>query len=164
LALGQTIVSTLDVVLASLVLWVFLQDVPGLTFTAFLAAYALALLLSGVSQVPGALGVCEGAFLWLTAPMFGTSHPTIVAGLVLYRVIYYFIPLASAGVLLIVHDLYAARARFAKVGRVASRLVPATVPQVFSLLLFLTGGLLLVSGATPALQSNMHWLRSMIPL
>src|SRR4029450_8097801 len=39
LALGQTIVSTLDLVLASLVLWVFLQDVPGLSFTAFLAAY-----------------------------------------------------------------------------------------------------------------------------
>ena len=164
LALGQTIVSTLDLVLASLVLWVFLKDVPGLAFTAFLAAYAIALLLSVVSQVPGGLGVFEGAFLWLTAPMFGASHPTIVAGLVLYRVVYYFIPLASAGVLLIAHDLYAARARFAKVGRVASRLVPATVPQVFSLLLFLTGGMLLVSGATPTLSHNMHWLRSVIPL
>jgi hypothetical protein len=42
MALGQTIVSTLDLVAASLVLWVFLQDVPGLTFTAFLAAYAIA--------------------------------------------------------------------------------------------------------------------------
>jgi phosphatidylglycerol lysyltransferase len=164
LALGQTIVSTLDLVAASLVLWVFLQDVPGLTFTAFLATYAIALLLSVISQVPGGLGVFEGAFLWLTAPMFGASHPTIVAGLVLYRVVYYFIPLACAGVLLLAHDLHANRARFAKVGRVASRLVPATVPQVFSLLLFLTGGMLLVSGATPTLPANIHWLRSAIPL
>ena len=164
LALGQTIVSTLDLVAASLVLWVFLQDVPGLTFTAFLATYAIALLLSVISQVPGGLGVFEGAFLWLTAPTFGASHPTIVAGLVLYRVVYYFIPLASAGVLLLAHDLHANRARFARVGRVASRLVPATVPQVFSLLLFLTGGMLLVSGATPALPANIHWLRSAIPL
>ena len=164
LALGQTIVSTLDLVAASLVLWVFLQDVPGLTFTAFLATYAIALLLSVISQVPGGLGVFEGAFLWLTAPTFGASHPTIVAGLVLYRVVYYFIPLASAGVLLLAHDLHANRARFAKVGRVASRLVPATVPQVFSLLLFLTGGMLLVSGATPVLPANIHWLRSAIPL
>lgn len=164
LALGQTIVSILDLVAASLVLWVFLKEVPGLSFPAFLAAYAIALLLSVISQVPGGLGVFEGAFLWLTAPMFGASHPTIVAGLVLYRVIYYFIPLASAGALLIAHDLYAHRAHFAKVGRVASRLVPATVPQVFSLLLFLTGGMLLVSGATPALPGNIHWLRSFIPL
>jgi phosphatidylglycerol lysyltransferase len=164
LALGQTVVSALDLVAASLVLWVFLQDVPGLTFTAFLATYAIALLLSVISQVPGGLGVFEGAFLWLTAPMFGASHPTIVAGLVLYRIVYYFIPLASAGVLLLAHDLHANRARFAKVGRVASRLVPATVPQVFSLLLFLTGGMLLVSGATPALPANIHWLRSAIPL
>src|SRR4030095_459878 len=106
----------------------------------------------------------EGAFLWLTAPTFGASHPTIVAGLVLYRVIYYFLPLASAGLLLIAHDLYVHRARFAKVGRVASQVIPATVPQVFSLLLFLTGGMLLVSGATPALPHNMHWLRGVIPL
>ena len=164
LALGQTVVSTLDLIAASLVLWVFLQDVPGLTFTAFLATYAIALLLSVISQVPGGLGVFEGAFLWLTAPTFGASHPIIVAGLVLYRVVYYFIPLASAGVLLLAHDLHANRARFAKVGRVASRLVPATVPQVFSLLLFLTGGMLLVSGATPVLPANIHWLRSAIPL
>ncbi len=66
--------------------------------------------------------------------------------------------------LLLAHDLHANRARFARVGRVASRLVPATVPQVFSLLLFLTGGMLLVSGATPALPANIHWLRSAIPL
>lgn len=164
LALGQTVVSTLDLVVASLVLWVFIKNVPGLTFPAFLGIYATASLLALVSQVPGGLGVFEGAFLWLAGPVFGASHPVIVAGLVLYRVIYYFIPLASAGLLLLAHDAYANRARFAKVGRVASRVVPATVPQIFSLLLFLTGGMLLVSGATPALPANIEWLRSMIPL
>jgi phosphatidylglycerol lysyltransferase len=164
LALGQTIVSSLDLIAASLVLWVFIKDVPGLTFPVFLSIYAIALLLALVSQVPGGLGVFEGAFLWLAGPLFGASHPTIVAGLVLYRVIYYFLPLASAGLLLIAHDLYVHRARFAKVGRVASQVIPATVPQVFSLLLFLTGGMLLVSGATPVLPSNIHWLRSAIPL
>ncbi len=164
LALGQTIVSSLDLIAASLVLWVFIKDVPGLSFSAFLSIYAMASLLALVSQVPGGLGVFEGAFLWLAGPSFAASHPAIVAGLVLYRVIYYFIPLASAGLLLIAHDLYANRARFAKIGRVASRLVPATVPQVFSLLLFLTGGVLLASGATPTLPANIKWLRSAIPL
>ena len=164
LAIGQTIVSTLDLIAASLVLWVFIKDVPGLTFPAFLSIYAIASLLALVSQVPGGLGVFEGAFLWLAGPSFSASHPIIVAGLVLYRVVYYFIPLASAGALLIAHDLYANRARFAKAGQVASRLIPATMPQVFSLLLFLTGGMLLVSGATPALPANIRWLRSAIPL
>ncbi len=164
MALGQTIVSTLDVIAASLVLWVFVKDVPGLSFPAFLSIYAIASLLALVSQVPGGLGVFEGAFLWLAGPSVGTSHPVIVAGLVLYRVIYYFIPLASAGLLLIAHEVYANRARFAKIGRVTSQLIPATVPQVFSLLLFLTGGVLLVSGATPALPANIKWLRSAIPL
>jgi phosphatidylglycerol lysyltransferase len=164
LALGQTIVSVLDLVAASLVLWLFVKDVPGLTFPAFLATYAIALLLAVISQVPGGLGVFEGTFLWLTGPHFGASHPIIVAGLVLYRVIYYFIPLAGAGTLLILHDLYASRMRFAKVGRLASRLVPATIPQVFSLLLFLTGGMLLVSGATPTLPADIRWLRSVVPL
>jgi phosphatidylglycerol lysyltransferase len=164
LALGQTIVSTFDLIAASLVLWVFIKDVPGLTFPAFLSIYATASLLALVSQVPGGLGVFEGAFLWLAGPLFGASHPIIVAGLVLYRVIYYFIPLATAGLLLIAHDIYANRARFAKVGYVASRVIPATVPQIFSLLLFLTGGMLLVSGATPALQANIRWLRDVVPL
>jgi phosphatidylglycerol lysyltransferase len=164
LALGQTMVSCLDLVLASLVLWVFLHDVPGLTFPTFLAIYAIASLLALASQVPGGLGVFEGAFLWLAGPMFGTSNPAIVAGLVFYRIIYYFMPLAMAGLLLLGHDLHDRRRDLVTVGRLAARLIPSTVPQVFALLLFLAGGVLLVSGATPSLPANMKWLRSVIPL
>ena len=163
LALGQTVLSSLDLVLASLVLWVFLKDVPGLTFPAFLAIYAIASLLALISQVPGGLGVFEGAFLWLAQSVTG-APPAIAAGLVMYRVVYYLIPLACAGALLIGHEIHANRARYAKVGRIASRFIPSTVPQVFSLLLFLTGGMLLVSGATPALPENISWLRDAIPL
>ncbi len=163
LALGQTILASLDLIVASLVLWVFLKDIPGLTFPSFLAIYAIASLVALASQVPGGLGVFEGAFLWLAQSVAGAS-PTIAAGLVLYRGVYYLIPLACAGGLLLGHEIHANRARYAKVGRFASRLIPSTVPQVFSLLLFLTGGMLLVSGATPALPENVRWLRHAIPL
>lgn len=164
LALSQTVLSSLDIVLASLVLWVFIESVPGLTFPVFLTIYSVALLAALISQVPGGIGVFEGAFLWLAGPLFNAAHPTLVAGLVLYRAVYYFLPLAAAGALLLFGDLRTKYAHLLKVGQIASRLVPATVRQVFSVLLFLTGGVLLVSGATPPLPEDVQWLRDVIPL
>lgn len=164
MALAQMVVACVDLLLASLVLYVFVQDVPGMGLETFVVLFVMAQVLGLASQVPGGIGVFEGAFLWLAGPLFAQSHPQLVAGLVFYRVIYYFLPLAGAGVLLLWKDLAAGPERAVRIGRAASRLVPSIVPQVFAVLLFLTGGVLLVSGATPALPLYMHWLRDVMPL
>ncbi|PZP39102.1 MAG: hypothetical protein DI585_05260, partial [Pseudomonas fluorescens] len=164
LALAQTLVACVDLVLASFVLWVFVKDVPGMGFEVFLILFVMAQVLGLVSQVPGGLGVFEGTFLWMAGPIFADYHPQLIAGLVFYRVIYYFLPLAGAGLLLVGKDLMAGPKQALDWGRAASRLVPSTVPQVFAVLLFLTGGIMLVSGATPTLPENMRWLRDVLPL
>lgn len=164
LAMGQTIISSVDLVLASLVLWLFMKDVPGLDFETFLMIYVIAQIFGLVSQVPGGLGVFEGAFFWLAGPAFTDSHAVILAALLLYRLIYYFVPLVLAGGGLIAYEIWEGRKNLAKAQAVLSNVLSVTMPQIFAVLLFFAGGVLLVSGATPSLPQNMHWLARAIPL
>ncbi len=164
MALGQTFISCLDLVFSSLVLWVFVKDIPNMGFEIFLIIFVVAQVFGLVSQVPGGLGVFEGAFIWLTGPLFGDVHPQILSALIYYRVIYYFVPLALAGALLVFHELYASRHKLKKAGDTFSNIMSSTVPHVLSILLFFSGGVLLLSGATPSIPENIEWLRDILPL
>ncbi len=92
----QTLLACSDLILASTVLWILLKDIPGINFESFIVIFILAQLLGLVSQVPGGIGVFEGSFLWLSGNVLATSQPAIAIALVLYRVIYYFLPLFIA--------------------------------------------------------------------
>ena len=54
MALGQTLVSSIDVVLSSLVLWVLLLGQVDIDFDAFLVVFVVAQVVGVISQVPGA--------------------------------------------------------------------------------------------------------------
>lgn len=164
LAIGQSIISSLDLILASSVLWVFLKDVPGMDFSTFLMIYVMAQVVGLVSQVPGGLGVFEGAFFWLAGPNFTDSHAQILAALVLYRVVYFFLPLAVAGAMLFLHELHDNRGHIVKIGKAISSAFAAFVPRFFSILLFAAGAILLVSGSVPPIPQDMHWLSRFIPV
>jgi phosphatidylglycerol lysyltransferase len=65
MAFWQTLVSSIDVVLSSLVLWVLLLGKVDIGFGAFLVVFVVAQVVGVISQVPGGIGVFESAFLWL---------------------------------------------------------------------------------------------------
>ncbi len=165
MTLWQTVVASVDIVLSSTVLWVLLQGDLDISFGAFIVVFVVAQVVGVISQVPGGIGVFESAFLWLMSAIDVTNqHIALVSALLLFRAIYYFLPLFSAGVGLLGFEVYSRRRTLAAHSRLLTKILATLVPQIYSLLLLIAGGILLVSGAIPANINAMQWLRELIPL
>ncbi|MGZ4995119.1 MAG: bifunctional lysylphosphatidylglycerol flippase/synthetase MprF, partial [Methylobacter sp.] len=165
IAVWQTLVSGIDIVLSSLVLWVLLLGKVDIDFGAFVVVFVVAQVVGVISQVPGGIGVFESAFLWLMSDIEVTDqHLILIGALLLYRVIYYFLPLLLAGAGLLGYEVYSRRALLAESSNAVSRILSAVVPQLYSLLLLFAGGILLVSGAIPVNSEALDWLSDLLPL
>ncbi len=165
MAIWQTLVASIDVVLSSLVLWVLLLGKIDIDFGAFVVIFVVAQVVGVISQVPGGIGVFESAFLWLMSAIEASDqHLALISALLLYRAIYYFVPLLLAGIGLLGYEAYSRRKFLAESTNTVSRILSAIVPQVYSLLLLVAGGVLLISGSIPANSEILVWLRDLIPL
>lgn len=159
---AQVVISSVDWSLASGVLYVLMPPNLPFSFFAFLAIFLLAQLAGLVSHVPGGVGVFESVVLYFFVPAI--SAPEIIASLVAYRAIYYFLPLIIAMLLLAGHELFQAQTTIKKTFVVFDKVLWSFVPPILAVSLFLNGIILLVSGATPAAQGRLHWLRNFVPL
>jgi phosphatidylglycerol lysyltransferase len=165
MAFWQTIVSSIDIVLSSLVLWVLLLGKVDIGFGAFVVVFVVAQVAGVISQVPGGIGVFESAFLWLMSDIeVSDQHLVLIGALLLYRVIYYFLPLLLAGFGLLSYELYYRREILTASSSQVRQVLSATVPRLYSMLLLLAGGLLLVSGSIPANSEFLDLLRDVVPL
>jgi phosphatidylglycerol lysyltransferase len=162
LSLTQIALSSLDWLIAGSVLYVLLPEVPGLSFPAFIGIYLFAQAAGLLSQVPGGLGVFETVFVLLLPS--GITAPQAVGSLLLYRGIYYLLPLMIAAIMLGMYELTAARTQVKGLARFMGQGVSAVAPPVFSLIIFAGGALLLFSGATPELPARMEWITDILPL
>lgn len=162
LALAQLVISTTDWLLASAVLYALLPDQIKLTFLATGAAFAIAQVVGKVSRVPGGIGVFEAALLILLSQHEPTA--TLIAALVAYRIIYYLIPFFLATALLMAYETAQRQKGIMQIARVAGVWVPAAIPQALSIATFITGTVLLVSGAVPPGTGRLAWLDRAIPL
>ena len=107
-ALAQVTLSVLDWLLTGTVLFILLPASATTGFAGFLGIYLVAQTAGVVSHVPGGFGVFEGAFIsliTLSDPTLSTG--VVAASLVVYRVVYYLLPLAIAMVIAAVADLRA---------------------------------------------------------
>ena len=140
LALRQLVISALELSASALALWVLLpgERIPLPTFMTF---YAIAIGVAIVSHVPGGVGVFEAVMLLVS----GAHVPTeaMLGALVLYRGIYYVLPLVLATALAIGYELRSGVA--APIGRAAVLLSP----RLMAALTLVAGLWLLVSGVTP---------------
>lgn len=155
LAMTQLAISALDLAASAAVLWVLLPEgVIGLpTFAAF---YTIGVALGVLSHVPGGIGVFEATILLACA---GRAPVEQIAGaLVLYRVIYYLLPLALAATLLAMYELRLGAA--APVGRAAVKLSP----MLLAALTMIGGAMLLISGVTPEASDAENLLALHVPL
>ena len=162
LALRQLLAALLDLLLASLVMYLPLSHFTGMPFGDFLVLYVFAQLAGLISMVPGGIGIFEGSFIFLASGHYSAPH--IIAALIMYRVFYYFMPLLLAGVLLAAYELRLQRIIRHPLVSAAINVIESAIPQIFSVLLMLGGGILLFSGATPALKERLGWLEYLIPL
>jgi phosphatidylglycerol lysyltransferase len=164
LASAQWLISTLDWALAGAVLYVLLPP-SQLSFLAFLAAFLTATLIGFASHVPGGLGVFEGLMVLLLKPYIASG--ALMPRLITYRAVYYLLPLAVAMVALVVDEVRQRRSQVAAVATTFATLGQLTeliTPRVLSLVTFMGGALLLMSGATPAAPGRLGTLGRVVPL
>lgn len=161
LALKQVVLASIDWVFAGLVLYVLLPDV-GINFFSFVGVFLLAQMIGLFSQVPGGLGVFESVMLlYLSNFMTG---PAVMGILLVYRIIYYLLPLLIAVIMLAYQEYLTNRRRVQVFGKKAANWIPRVVPQVLSITVFIGGSILLFSGSMPSEVPRMEWLQLFLPL
>lgn len=155
LAVQQLLISALDLLASAAALWLLLP--PGAVEPpAFVAWYSIALVLGLISHVPGGLGVFEAVILLACGDRVPVEQ--VLSALVLYRVIYYLLPLVVAAFLLAIYEVRSGIA--APMGRAAVRLSP----MLLATMTFIAGGWLLISGVTPASAEATDMLALRVPL
>ena len=136
-------------------LW-FLLPTGAIDFPAFVGFFAIAIVAGVLSHVPGGLGVFEAVML--LALRDHVPAESLAAALILYRLIYYVLPLLLALALLIVHEVR--RGAVTPVRRAAV----SVAPLLLAAYTFIIGLMLLVSGVTPATDEATELLALHVPL
>jgi phosphatidylglycerol lysyltransferase len=159
---SQMAVAILDWLLAGYILYALLPELQTLTLMHVLGVFLLGQLAGLASQIPGGLGVFESVIVALLSPLMPASE--IVGSLLVYRGMYYILPLLTAALLFGFHELTTRKEAIQKWGRVATQGASVLLPNVLALTTFLGGVILLFSGSTPAVNTRFEWLKEIIPL
>ncbi|NKF24662.1 bifunctional lysylphosphatidylglycerol flippase/synthetase MprF [Solimonas marina] len=156
LAMQQLGISVVELVFSATALWFLMPQHATIGFPGFLAYYAIGIALGIISHVPGGLGVFEATML--LAYRGDLPVDRLAGALVLYRGVYYLLPLLVAVATLAVVELRSGVV--APVTRAAARLSPLLL-SAFTLVI---GVMLLVSGVTPASDAALELLELKVPL
>jgi phosphatidylglycerol lysyltransferase len=160
IAAGQALLSAAEWALAGAVLYVLLPT-GSLTFLQFIGTFLVAILLGMASHVPGGLGVFEGLMVLLLKPYLTSAQ--VLPALVVYRAVYYLLPLSIAVIGLVADEVRQRRAHAARIGAVLGQLTEQLAPRVLAVCTFLAGLVLLFSGATPAAAGRLELLHRVLP-
>ena len=160
-ALPQIALAIVDLGLSAAVLWVLLPTSAAVSLPLFTGIYAVAITAGVVSHVPGGLGVFESVMV-LALP--GIAADQLVGTLLAWRAVYYVLPLLVAALLFAAQEVLALRPRLSRFEQTMAVFITPVVPQVSGALVFLAGFLLLVSGATPAIDTRLALLWRALPL
>ncbi|WP_237860020.1 bifunctional lysylphosphatidylglycerol flippase/synthetase MprF [Pseudomonas sp. PGPR81] len=154
LAALQLAITALDIAAAATVLYLLLPQAPP--FGTFVLVYLLALAAGVLSHVPGGVGVFEAILLAAFANQLGAAP--LAAALLLYRLIYVVLPLLLACGLLLANE--ARRLLFAQQ---ALKAASGLAAPVLAILVFLSGVVLLFSGATPEIDTRLEHMGFLVP-
>lgn len=159
-AVAQIAIGAIDIGSAAAALYVLLPAdvVPG--FAVFLILFVAAISAGVLSHAPGGLGVMEATLL---LGLGAGTRPDVLAALVVFRLIYYILPLSLASASLLVFEINRARSRAQARGRVFT-VTRRLVPPIAASLVFLGGIVLLLSGNTPAVGDRTDSLSEFLPL
>ncbi|MGH8604379.1 MAG: phosphatidylglycerol lysyltransferase domain-containing protein, partial [Gammaproteobacteria bacterium] len=159
--LTQLSLATIDIVLVGSLIYVLLPPFAETNFFSFLGVFALALIAGSLSNVPGGIGVFE------TVLLVGLPHippAALLGSILLFRCVYYLVPLVLAAVLLAIHEMILQRPRLARLHLTTLDWLAELGPQVMAMLIIFAGTVLLFSGAIPSVEGRMAILSSFVPL
>jgi phosphatidylglycerol lysyltransferase len=100
----------------------------------------------------------------LVLPLAFAYPSELLPPLVVFRAVYYLLPLAIAMAALVADELWRRRAPLARAGAILGRVAEAWTPRALAGLAFFAGAILLVSGATPAAEGRLAMLARVVPL
>ncbi|MGP7794736.1 bifunctional lysylphosphatidylglycerol flippase/synthetase MprF [Sphingomonas sp. CLY1604] len=152
--------SLADLTAASAALFVLTPAVSAHAFPAFVVAYAVAVVVALLLHVPGGLGVFETVVL-ATVP---GDRPALFAALLLYRLIYYLLPLLIAAIGIAAAEGWRLRHPIRRGLSYVDRAGQWLAPSAVTVLVFVAGFVLLVSGALPGVKDRLSDLDDMLPL
>lgn len=142
IAVAQCIVAGVDIIAAAACMYVLLPGDIGISFMDFLSSYLLAQVAVVLTHIPGGVGIFELVILELTHT---SNEQMVFAAVLLFRLIYYIIPLIAAAVIL---AIYEARQR-TQMMREAGRWLSVLSHSISAYLVFVAGLILLVSATLP---------------
>lgn len=102
----QFLLAALDLMLATAALFVLVPGLPITVFPVMLIGYLLAFLSGLLAHAPGGVGVFEAVML---LALLDVDRSALFAALLMFRLIYYLIPLAIGILLFAAHELYGRR-------------------------------------------------------
>ena len=158
---GQLAYVGVDVLGAGLCLWVLLPQ-GALGFPAFMAIYVAALLLGVIGHTPGGIGVFDAAILVTLG--HGQPAGAVVAALLVYRCLYFVLPLLLSTAVLAGLETRGIAARLALKAAEALALGPPLLPMFLAVVTFAIGVTLVISGAAPAFHHRLDLLARFVPL
>jgi phosphatidylglycerol lysyltransferase len=155
----QFLITAFDIAASASVLYVLMPE-TNIGWPSFLAVFATAIGLGVLSHVPAGLGVFEAVIIGALGNAI--SVDALLGSLVLYRLIYYVLPLTIAIVMIVISEAreLAKHPLASDISNVAARLSPPLL-STFSLLL---GAMLIFSSVTPTPDSDLDILSTILPL
>ncbi|MFZ4617756.1 MAG: lysylphosphatidylglycerol synthase domain-containing protein, partial [Rectinemataceae bacterium] len=155
-ALLQFLVASVDWIIASLVLFVLLPGQEAIGFPLFFSVFIIAQFAGLLSHVPGGLGVFDAIVLWSFSSF--ADEPALFGSLLLYRTIYYIIPLFGG---FLVHGVLELRRHRERLNRALSFLRTwgtRFVPMVFGLLAAVWGLVSIVTAIDFSTSLDVRWV------
>lgn len=157
----QIALAAIDLILCSLVLFVFLHASVELPYVVFLGVFILSIVVGLISTVPGGLGVFESAMVLLLPQI---PVPILLSCIFAYRLVYYLAPLFLAVLLIIIHEAREHKTRLRALSEATFDWAAGVTPQALSAAVFIAGAYLLVRGSIPMQIGSSNLMDTVVPL
>ena len=157
----QLLCGVVDIGFSALTLYILLPaDVVG-SLNGFILVYISAIILGALSHSPGGIGVFEATLL---AGLGAIGRSDVLGALVLYRAIYYLLPLIPVALILLFMEFMRGREAIGRSVREVGQASQPLVPPLAAGLCFVAGLILLFSGSLPSGSLDQTWIESVLAL
>ncbi len=157
----QLVVSALDFLIAAACLHTLSAPATNWSYWEMVGVMLSAMVAGVASQVPGGMGVFEAVIIQAAGP---TPSASLLAGLVLFRFIYFLLPFCLALIMLAIYELASHAERWRRWSGELAIWSGRIAPRLIAMSTFLAGAVLLISGARPPMSARMAFLESVLPI
>jgi phosphatidylglycerol lysyltransferase len=155
----QIVISCFDWLISTLVLYVLLPR-SGIPFLGFFGVFMLAQVAGFFSQIPAGLGVFESIILLYLSNF---AAPSSVLGILLiYRLIYYVLPLSLAAIVLGHQEYHANKHKVKKFKNSKLGKLPLTTPKAVGAFIFIGGVLTYLTKGLSWILTGFFWLERLL--